>query len=210
MSPPETEVASWGRGRSPQPLPSRPSWGWGEHRDRAATSASPRLPIRVTCQPPFHRHGAGFPEGSGSQQGAKGAAWPRPFSTDPKHPNAAASHPHPAVLNPIPLSRAVRAQHGCRSPGTCTAQAQRVRPAWGRGKSEVGGESGSAQASAVARRLGSERRVGRKRARRAPSRLSSPSPTAGIAGRPEGAQLGSRAGVAWDARARSPAGAARC
>lgn len=112
----------------------------GEHQDRAATSASPRLadPGHVPATPFPTATGAGFPKVLGGRARA-GATWPRPFSTDPStltpplHILSCLSRcpqPYP------PLRHAVRAQHGCRSPGTCTAQAQGTS---GRGRGKEGG-----------------------------------------------------------------------
>lgn len=86
----------------------------------------------------------------------------------------------------------------------------------GKGEWEVAGRAAVRRRRPWPRRRGSERAqwVGRKRARRAPSRLSSPSPTAGgLAGRPEGAQLGSfSAGVRGGLGRPGPesSGSARC
>lgn len=144
MSPPRKLKLCWGRGRSPQPLPSRQSWGGGEIIGAARPRQQHRDWLtRVTCQPSPSPQRVQFSEGSwGSRKGPRELPGPGLFPETRSNLIQLLLHipaPYPAVNDPVPPQLA--SPYGFSMAAAARERALRrrkVRPDWGRGKEAAG------------------------------------------------------------------------
>lgn len=169
---------------------------------------------------PSPRYGGVFRRFLGVVQGAKGAAWPRHFSTDPEHSNAAASaYPRLPILLSSTLSPPLASPYGFSMAAAARERAQRrrmgatslgegkgEREAWGEQCAGVRAGSVTPAAGLGARAVGGAEAGAAHRPPasagltplRAASRGSRGSPASVPFPQVEGAAWDARAGVQWE------------